>query len=427
MGGVLTRREFLKVAGAAGAAYGLGLSGRFPQIVLGQERELSILMFSSFVPANDEELRRQAAEFGRRNNVRVTVDFVSIPEMAAKHAAEVAAQRGHDIVGFENLQTAMMEANLIDVDDINEEIIKRWGPWHPVAKQACFLNGHWKAVPRMTVAFHGTYREDYFTRVGERYPASWADVLRAAKKLREIDRPVGFPISMSGDANNTLYQILWGFGGKVATAQGEIAIDSPETEAAIAYVQEIFPLMDREILAWDNAGNNRFILSGRGSWTLNPVSIYMTAKNTNPDIAANLNHHGALLGPKGRFGIGDFYSFGIWKFARNKEVAKDFLRFFYEEENQNRYIETGGGFNLPAHPHFDRHPVWRRDPKLQGIIGYTKWQKLTGWPAPPDRRAQAVYATFVLPNMFAQVVTGKLKPKAAMQWAVRQLRDIGYK
>jgi multiple sugar transport system substrate-binding protein len=421
------RRHFLKVAGAAGAAYGLSLTGRVPRIARAQERELSILMFSSFVPENDEELRVQAAEFGKQNRVKVTVDFISIPEMAGKHASEVQAQSGHDLSAFENLQTAMVQDQLIDLDDVNEEIIKRWGPWHPIAKDACFLNGHWKAVARMSVAFHATYREDYFSQAGERPPDSWNDLVRSARALRGKDHPVGFAISQCGDANNSLYQILWGFGGKLVTAEGEIAVDSPETEQAIAYVQEMFPLMDREVLAWDNAGNNRFILSGRGSWTLNPASVYMSAKKSNPDLASKLNHHGALTGPKGRFGIGDFYSFGIWKFARNKQAAKDFLRFFYEENNQNRYIETGGGFNLPAHPHFDGHPVWRRDPKLQGIIGYTKWQKLTGWPAPPDRRAQAVYATFILPNMFAQVVSGKLKAKEAMQWAARQLRDVGYK
>ncbi len=423
----LTRRRFLGTAGAAGVAYGLGMVRHFPQIALGQEREVSMQMFSSFVPANDEEIRRQAAEFGRRTGVKVTVDFISIPEMAAKQAAEIQAQRGHDIIGLENLQTAIVKDQLIDLDDLSGEIVKKWGPWHPVAQQACFLDGHWKAMGLMTVAFHGTYREDYFNQVGERHPASWNDILRAAKKLRGIEHPVGFAISQAGDSNNSLQPLLWAYGAKAVTANGEVAIDSPETEEAIAYVQEIFGYMDREVLAWDNAGNNRFILSGRGSWTLNPVSIYMSIKGPNPDLAAKLNHHGALLGPKGRFGLGDFYSFGIWKFARNKEAAKDFLRLFYEDENQNRYIESGGGFNLPAHPHFDRNPVWRRDPKLEGIIGYAKWQKLTGWPAPPDRRAQAAWATFVIPNMFAQVVTGNLKPKAAMQWATRQLREIGYK
>jgi multiple sugar transport system substrate-binding protein len=422
----LTRRIFLKTVGAVGAAYGLGLAGRFPQIAVGQERELSVLMYSSFVPANDEELRRQAAEFGRKAGVKVTMDFISIPEMAAKHAAEVQAQRGHDVIALENLQTALLQDQLEDVGDINGALAKKWGPWHPVAVQACFLNGRWKAVPRNTVAFHGTYREDYFAQVGERFPASWNDILRAAKKLRAADHPVGFAVSQCGDSNNSLQPLLWAFGAKAVTAQGEVAIESPETEAAIAYVQEMFPLMDREVLAWDNAGNNRFILSGRGSWTLNPVSVYMSAKGPTPDLANRLNHHGALLGPKGRFGIGDFYSFGVWKFARNKGAAKELLQFFYEEENMNQFIESGGGFNLPAHPKFDRHPVWRRDPKLEGIIGYTKWQKLTGWPAPPDRRAQAMWTTFVVPNMFAQVVTGKLAPKAAMQWAARQLREIGY-
>ena len=104
----LKRRQFLKLVGVAGAAHGAGLTGGFPQIAHGQERELSILMFSSFVPANDEELRVQAAEFGRRNRIKVTVDFISIPEMAGKHAGEVQAQSGHDIVGFENLQTCLL-------------------------------------------------------------------------------------------------------------------------------------------------------------------------------------------------------------------------------------------------------------------------------------------------------------------------------
>jgi multiple sugar transport system substrate-binding protein len=427
MPGRLTRRALLKTAAAAGMVYGAGFAGRFPQIAIGQERELSVLMFSSFVPANDQELRRQAMEFGRKTGVRVTMDFISIPEMAAKHAAEVQAQRGHDIIGLENLQTAMIQEQLEDLSDISNAIIKKWGPWHPVATQACFLGGSWKAIPRNSVAFHGTYREDYFMQVGERFPASWADILRAAKKLRAADHPVGFAISQCGDSNNSLQPLMWGFGAKAVTAGGEVAIESPEAEAAIAYVQEIFPFMDREVLAWDNAGNNRFILSGRGSWTLNPVSVYMSAKGPNPDLAGRLNHHGALLGPRGRFGIGDFYSFGVWKFARNKGAAKELLEYFYEEESQNRYIDSGGGFNLPAHPHFDRHPVWRRDPKLEGIIGYTKWQRLTGWPAPADRRAQAMWTTFVIPNMFAQVVTGRLSPKAATQWAARQLREIGYK
>jgi multiple sugar transport system substrate-binding protein len=336
---------------------------------VGQQRELSIQMFSSFVPANDAELRRQAAEFGRQNNMKVTVDFISIPEMAARQAAEIQAQRGHDILGIENLQTAIIKDQLVDLDDVNEEIIKRWGPWHPVAKQACFLDDHWKAIGSWTVAFHGTYREDYLTQVGERHPASWTDIMRAAKKLRSIDHPVGFAISQTGDSNNSLQPLLWAYGAKAVTANGEVAIDSRETEEAIAYVQEIFGYMDREVLAWDNAGNNLFILSGRGSWTLNPVSIYMSLKGTNPDLAAKLNHHGALLGPKGRFGIGDFYSFGIWKFSPNIQAAKDFLRFYYQEDNFNRLVESGGGFNLPAHPHFDLILCGGAIPSWRGLLG----------------------------------------------------------
>ena len=32
--------------------------------------------------------------------------------------------------------------------------------------------------------------------------------------------------------------------------------------------------MEAEVLSWDDASNNRFILSGKGSWTPNAISIY---------------------------------------------------------------------------------------------------------------------------------------------------------
>ena len=389
---------------------------------------LKILMFSSFVPANDEMLKEAGAEFGRQRGIKVEVDFVGIQEMYPKLAAEAESRAGHDIVGLENLQVSVVQRSLLSINDVIEKIVDEYGEFAPAAKEACYREGEWKALPWWIVPFNGTYRMDYFEQVGEKAPATWEDVLRAGRKLKAIDHPIGFPLGSCGDANNSLYQVMWGFGAEIATPEGVVAIDSPETREAIAFVKDLCEkAMTPEVLGWaDNGANNKFMISGIGSWTFNPISIWVIAKRDFPAIAQQLNHHGALYGIRGKYGAGDFYSFGIWEFSPNKELAKDFLAYLYEDEVMNPYLTGGDGFNLPTHPHFYSHPVFQ-SPKLAGLMGYARWLHLTGWPAPPDARAQEVYQRWIIPNMFMRVVAGDLSVDKAIREAEKELIEAGYK
>ena len=92
----LTRRQFLgRSAGAtAGMASWLAL-GQPPAYA--QKRELTVLSWNHFVPASDEELRRQAEVFGKQAGVTVRVDTIAHLQLPAKFAAEAQAQSGHDL------------------------------------------------------------------------------------------------------------------------------------------------------------------------------------------------------------------------------------------------------------------------------------------------------------------------------------------
>jgi multiple sugar transport system substrate-binding protein len=395
-------------------------------LAFGASPTLRILMFSSFAAANDEALRVLAQRFGQERGVEVVVDFISIPEMYARAAAEAQAQAGHDIIGAENFMVALYKDLVVPIDDVIQEIIDRWGPFHPIAKILCYFDGHWKALPFWAVGFHGLYRKDYLASAGVEPPTSWNDLLQIAPKLSEIGHPVAFAISSCGDANNSLMQIMWAFGAKIADENGVVAIDSPETRKALEFVKELFKYMPPEVLSWDNAGNNRFILSGDGSWTLNPISVLISARKTDPALAANISLHGALSGPAGLYGSADFYSLMIWKFSPNIELAKEFLRYLYQETNMDFFMSSGDGFNMPAHPRFDAHPVFYKDPTLAPVIGYIRFVRPFGWPAPADGRAQMVYTSWVIPTMFYKVVTGTTSIDVAIKEAEEALIAIGY-
>jgi multiple sugar transport system substrate-binding protein len=46
--------------------------------------------------------------------------------------------------------------------------------------------------------------------------------------------------------------------------------------------------MTPEVLAWDDASNNRFLASGRGSWIHNPISAYRSIEGQNKDLASKI-------------------------------------------------------------------------------------------------------------------------------------------
>jgi len=420
----LTRREFL--IGAAGAMAGLSgiLALKQPPAVAAKP-EISLLTWNHFVPASDEKLRQLAEQFSKERGIRVRIDGIAHRDLPNKLAAETQTKAGHDLVLLLNHSPALFRDQLLPVDDLCEELGRKYGGWWEFGREGCRHGGHWQAVPWYYNTFPGTYREDYFRQVGEGAPDTWQDLLRAGKKLKGVGHPIGFAIGQTNDANDALFSILWAYGARAVEADGRtIAINSPKTAEAIEYVKALYSeCMEPEVLSWDDASNNRFILSGKGSWTLNPISIYLAAQKDLPEIAKVLNHHLPPAGPAGRFGTGILFSVGIWRFSKNPEAAKGFLRFLFEEQPYNAWLEAGGGFNHPLLKRFDQNPVWRRDPKLKVLIGYARWMHLHVWPAPSSDKTQLVDQLFIIPNMFAKAVTGT-PTKVAMEWCEKELRRI---
>src|SRR5881396_1852109 len=92
-----TRRQFLSTSAGAAAGMATWLAlGRAPAFA--QKRELTFLSWNHFVPASDDELRKQAEAFGKQAGVTVRVDTIAHLQIPAKRAAEAQAQSGHDMI-----------------------------------------------------------------------------------------------------------------------------------------------------------------------------------------------------------------------------------------------------------------------------------------------------------------------------------------
>ncbi|MFX5510422.1 extracellular solute-binding protein, partial [Acinetobacter baumannii] len=71
-------------------------------------------------------------------------------------------------------------------------------------------------------------------------PKDTAGFLKLCQALKAKDTPVGFALGKAvGDANNWAHWLLWSHGGKLVDKNGQVAINSAETRAALEYAKQL--------------------------------------------------------------------------------------------------------------------------------------------------------------------------------------------
>ena len=283
--------DFLAKIGTGVAIAGLApaISAPFVSRAHAATRTLKIIQWNHFVPAYDTWIDAFARDWGQNNGVAVTVDHIPALELPARAAAEVAAQAGHDLFGFNGAGGAHLYIKqLLDLSPLVTEMESKYGKVQPIGRQIAYDpdSNTWPAFPNYYISFPGLYRKDLWDEIGM-VPDTWEDVLKGGAKLKAKGNPVGVGLGHSGDPNNSWRGLMWSYGATEVDQSGkQVTINSKQTLEAVKLVRAIYKeAMDPEVLSWDDAGNNRFLASGKGSWIHNPISAYRTIQQSNPELA----------------------------------------------------------------------------------------------------------------------------------------------
>jgi len=404
-----------------------GQTGPLPAAKKGST--IGILLWSHFVPAYDDWLGQFGNDWGSKNGVTVKIDHVSTNDLPARIAAEASAGAGHDIIEFNGqIQTRTYADKLVDVGDLADAVSKKYGGWIDMAKIVGTVDGQWKALLDYFIAQPNIYRKDYFDEVGASPPDDYLSLLDASRKMKANGHPCGQAMSNCNDANHNWRSVLYSFGATETTPDGNtITLNSPETLAALKYGVQLYnDAMTDEVFSWDNSGNNLLILSGRGSWIDNATSVYITARDQNPDIAENLSIALNPMGPgdKGaRKNVSDPNAWAIWKSSQNADTAKAFLASWYDAWQD--WGKISSGYNSPPLNDMWKKPMpgLDQDPKLTIMQDWKNLAYVYGYQGPITGAMEEVQSTFVIPNMFARAARGDT-PENALAWAEGEYKRI---
>jgi multiple sugar transport system substrate-binding protein len=418
----VSRRQFLgtTTAGLAGI-----LAMRTPPAV-GQTREISYLCWNNFAPLSDKKLAEIGPRFTKDTGIKIKIDHIAHPQQAAKYASEVQSQAGHDLVEMRMHFPWLHETQLVDLSDLVAELEKKHGKILASAEETAKVNGVWRAVPQYHLPFVAAYREDLFKKASLKIPDTWEELYTVGKELKKMGNPVGIPISQNYDSISTAGPVLWCNGGLEVDKDGKtVKINSAATEHTIEWYKKMYrDCMEPEVLSWTDASNNNSLVAGKAGWIHNPLSAYLTARNRKMVTADGINHHRSLAGPQGRHETDVPRHIGIWKFSKNIEPAKEWIRYLIgKKEVYDEYIMSGDAFLLPVFDKLSDHAVLRTDPKFAALKAEGVQFHCYGWPAPPSDKVQRITNEFILPNMIAKAVTGT-STKEAVAWAEKEMQRI---
>lgn len=428
----VSRRRFIEIAGATGLAASVGPF--FIRRARAAAKTLRILQWNHFVPAYDKWFdETYTKEWGRKNDTQVIVDHVGVAALNSRAAAEVSAQKGHDLFMFLSPAPAY-EEQVIDHREVYEEVERRHGKPIELAVRSTYnpKTKRYFGFSDSYVPDPVNYRSDLWDDVGVK-PASWEDVRTGGAKIKKKHGiPVGIGLSSELDTAMAMRAILYAYGGSIQSADEKVVLDSPATLEAVKFVKALYQeTMTPEVLAWDPSSNNRAMLAGKISLALNAISITRTAENEHLPISAKIALAKAAAGPARRIGLEHVMDcYVIWKFADNVDGAKKFL-VDYVDDFRAGFLASEY-YNFPCFPKtvpdlqkLIAHDSRAEPPdKYQVLSDVLDWATNVGYPGYANAATDEIFNTWVLNTMFAKAATGAETPENAVKTADAQCKQI---
>jgi ABC-type glycerol-3-phosphate transport system substrate-binding protein len=408
--------------------------------------KVSVGFWDHWVPEGNVVMKQQCDAWGAKHQVEVQADFIT--SVGSKNiltmAAEAQAKTGHDIQQFPGWEVQNHGDQLEPVDDVMQQLMGQYGPVADISKYLFTVGGHWRAVP----ASAGNQNKGPCGRISvlkevagldvvKMYPPSapataeaenWTydTMLKAAEAAKKANMAFGIGLGTTADSVDTTGAMFAAFGAEVITSEGAVNVRSDAVRQVLEYAQQLVKYLPDDAVSYDDASNNRALISGRSALIWNPPSAWAVAKRDAPAVAADCWTFPAPKGPKGRFMPLGAFSFGIWNFSPNKSAAKELIAFLSQRENVEARCIASQGYDLPPFASMTDFKVWDEVSPPKGTVyhypirpSHNQKNWIAVAPAPPEVAVQ-VYNRGTLPTMLAKLQSGQ-SVKQVQDWAEDEL------
>ncbi len=411
---------------------------------------LSLALWDHWVPKGNEVMQKQIDAWAAKNQVDVHVDFItsSGQKLQNTSVAEAMGKAGHDVMTFGNWDVHNVASALSPVDDVVEKLVAANGATNAAAEYLGKSDGHWIAIPTTT----GTQtkppcaRISFFKKHGldvqAMYPAhpeqnalqaawDYEAFLRYAQLAQQDGLTFGLGL---GGFNNTdgidqVGAMFQAFGASLIDREGTIQVKSDAVRQVLEYSQRLVKFFPPEAGSYDDASNNRALISGKSALIFNPPSAWAVAKRDAPAVAEDCWTFPPPAGPKGRFTPTITAFWGIWSFSQNKSAAKELITYLLQREQVEPRTTVVEGYDLSPYAGMLDFKVWEEVEPPKGTVynypirpSHHAEPSLAASEASPDVAVQ-IYQRAIHTGMLARLKDGQKIPQV-VAWAQGELEGF---
>jgi ABC-type glycerol-3-phosphate transport system substrate-binding protein len=439
----VSRRRTLRLAAASAA---------LPLVHIRTGRaagKVSIGFWDHWVPDANEVMKKQCAAFAAANQVEVQADFIT--SVGSKNimtlAAEGQAKTGHDVQQFPGWEVQNHADQLEPVDDVMKRLTGKYGPVTSASQYLFTVKGQWLAIPCSS----GNQNKGPCGRISvlksaagldilKMYPPSadatpeaenWTydAMLKAAEACKKANMTFGIGLGTTPDSVDTAGAMFAAFGAEVISAKGDITVRSDSVRQVLEYAQQLVKHLPDDAVSYDDASNNRALISGKSALIWNPPSAWAVARRDAPKVAEDCWTFPAPKGPKGRFLPLGAFSWGVWNFSPNKTAAKELIEFLSLRENVEARCNSSLGYDVPPFSSMTDFKIWNEVGPPTGTVYHYPIRKshhqencIAVAPAPPEIAVQ-VYNRGTVSTMLAKLQSGQ-SIKQVQDWAQDELEGF---
>lgn len=410
---------------------------------------LTLGLWDHWVPAGNAAMRALVEQWAGKNKVDISIDFITTVgnKNLLTIAAEAQAHTGHDVLAFPTWEIQNNQQLLEPMDDVVLPLIKQYGAVNPVNEYLARIGGHWMAVPSSSGSQYkpSCARISLFKQGGldvqAMYPAradhtaladqwTWAKLLELAPVAQKANLPFGLGLGQTTDSVDFVGALFRSYGAELVNAQGEVTVDSDAVRAVLEYMQKLAPHLPPDVYSYDDASNNRALISGKSALIFNPPSAWAVAVRDNPPVGGDCWTFPNPAGPKGRFVPYLPYFWGIWSFARNKSAGKELIAWLCQREQVETLCKAVSGYDIPPFLSMSDFAVWSEvGPPLGTVFNYpirpthNATPSIAAFPAPPDIAVQ-IYNRATMTTMIAKLTQGGQTIPQVIAWAKDELEGF---
>src|SRR5262245_10614523 len=231
-----------------------------------QGKSLTLSMLAGY---KEDVLRASLPEFEKKSGIKVVVDAAPFADLYKKQLLSLSTGGRYDVLFMDEPWVPPLSEFLLPLNERMKTLDV--ADFVPTTVQAGAFQGTQYAIavdPNVQIL---VYRRDLFEQKGMKPPATWDELLAAAKAFHDpAKEKYGIAVTASSDIQTALYMLLaqWSYGAELVDGNGRGGLNTPAGRKGGEVFLELLKFTPPNVRSYNFADVNKAVQLGQAAMAI---------------------------------------------------------------------------------------------------------------------------------------------------------------